>query len=406
MKKKGITNPALVYPGATGWRVRLPGGEVQSVEALAEAAAAVPAGAQVHLALPCNAAILERMTLPSADRGELSGMVQLQLEKTLPFGVEEVAADFDVIRQGENEATLLSVAANHQQLDQLCEPLRNKALVPDKVTVYAQHVAASCPPEQTLLCAWPEDGQIALAICENGKLGYAQTVAHTDPAAVIEELPGFFLRAEMEGVPTEFAAARIEQGCGGLRDVLAEAIGKPVEVFSFDQPLPEPATNLVPASWIEEKRRIERSGQLRARLQLAAMGLLLLIAGAFLYLAFLKSKVGKLDAEIARTLPLVEFQQSRQTKWQELAPAIDPSRSAVEVLNLLLNARPSPELKFTRFEFGPRNFKLDGEAPNNALWTEFKNRIEAEAGLRAFAVNCPPPKFLNDDRVQFQIFGK
>jgi hypothetical protein len=55
MKKSG-TSAALVFPGASGWRVRLPSGQTTSVLALDEAAAALPAGAQVHLALPCNAA--------------------------------------------------------------------------------------------------------------------------------------------------------------------------------------------------------------------------------------------------------------------------------------------------------------------------------------------------------------
>lgn len=406
MKKNGRHSAALVFPGATGWRLRLPTGQMQSVQALDEAAAALPAGAQVHLALPCTSALLERMTLPSVDRDELSGMVQLQLEKTLPYSVEEVSSDFDVIRQADSESTLLSVVANHSHLDHLCEPLRNKSIVPEKVTLYAQHVAATCPLDETVLCLWPEDEQLVVAVCEHGKLGYAQTLPHTDPASVSAALPALLLRAEMEGVPSEFARVRIEQGCGGLRDLLAEQMGRPVEVFSFDDSLPEPRTNLVPAPWLEEMRRMQSSGQTRSRLQLAAMVYLIVVAGACLYLAWLKRKVQTLDAQIAQTQPQVEFQMSRQSKWQDLAPAIEPGRSAVEVLNLLFTNMPSSELKFTLFEFGPANFKIECEAPSANLWTDFTDKLRKEPGLSAYKIDSPPPQILNDGRVKFNVFGR
>jgi hypothetical protein len=405
MKKTG-TSAALVFPGASGWRVRLPTGQTTSVQALDEAAAALPVGAPVHLALPCNAAVLERMTLPSTNRDELSGMVTLQLEKTLPNGIEDVSTDFDVIKQDENESTLVSVAANHAQLDQLCEPLRIKAFVPEKVTLYAQHVAASCPEDANVLCIWPEDGQAIVAICEKGKLGYAQIIPGTDPVEVTTELSGVLLRAEMEGVPTDFQQVRIEQGCGGLRDRLTEMLGKPVEVFSFDTPLPEPPNNLVPPAWLSEMNRLESAGRLKGRLQVAAILYLLLVAGAFLYLAWLKSRVQKFDAKIAETRPLVEFQTSRQAKWQDLSPALDPARYTVEILDVLFRNRPSPEVKFTAFEFRPKGFKVEVEAPNSSMWTEFTEKLRKDPALANFKINSPNPKFLADNiAVQFQVTG-
>jgi hypothetical protein len=168
-------------------------------------------------------------------------MVALQLEKTLPYPVEEVSTDFDVISQADNESTLISVAANHAHLDQLCEPLRSKAFVPEKVTLYAQHVAASCDTAETVLCLWPEDGQLVVAVCEHGKLGYAQVLSDTGPAFVLAELPGLLLRAEMEGVPTTFDRVRIEQGCGGLRDLLGGSSISRSRSFPSTPPCPNRA---------------------------------------------------------------------------------------------------------------------------------------------------------------------
>jgi hypothetical protein len=407
VKKKNRASASLVFPGPSGWRIRLPSGQTQIIAALDAAAAALPPGGTVHLALPCHAALLERMTLPSTDREELSGMVQLQLEKTLPYPVEEVSTSFDVLSQAENESTLLSVAANHSQLDLMCEPLRSKAVVPQKVTLYAQHVAASCPAGETVLCLWPEEEQIVMAVCENGKLGYAQTLPAAEPAVIASELPGLLLRAEMEGVPTDFARIRIEQGCGGLRDILGEHFGKPVEVFSFDEPLPEPPANLAPASWAQETRRLENADQIKGRLQLAAMIYLILIAAAFVYLAVLKRRVQGLDRKIAETQPLVEFQQATQAKWEALAPAIDPSRYPIDILRQVFENRPSKDISFTSFDMStPRQFRIDFEAPNLGLWTEFQGNINKEPRLSKFKLETPYPKVLPDGRVQFFIGGK
>ncbi len=408
MKKNARrSSTAFVFPGATGWKLRLPSGQMQTVQALDEAAAALPSGAQLHLALPCSSALFERMTLPSVDEQELGGMVLLQLEKTLPYPVEEASTDFDVIKQAESESTLLSVIANHAQLDRLCEPLKSKAIVPQKVTVYAQSVAATCPLDETILCLWPEDGQLVVAVCEHGKLGYAESLPHTDPAEVSAELPGLLLRADMAGVPTTFARVRIEQGCGGLRDLLATQLELPVDVFSFDEPLPEPKGNLVPSPWLEEMRQLQSSGQMKGRLQLLAMLYLVLVAAACLYLAWLKRQAQTLDVQIAQTQPLVEFQQDQQTKWSDLAPAIDPGRSAVEVMNLLFSNLPSKEVKFTLFEFGVKNFKIECEAPSASQWTEFTDKLRKEPGLAAYKIDSPPPQIFNDNKgVKFTIYGR
>ena len=97
---------------------------MQSGKTIEEVASSLPANVPVHLALPCQATLIERIKLPSTDRDELVGMLQLQLEKTLPYPIEEVSNDFEVIHQAENESTLLSISANNLQLDRLCEPLR------------------------------------------------------------------------------------------------------------------------------------------------------------------------------------------------------------------------------------------------------------------------------------------
>ena len=408
MKKTGAA-AALLTPAAEGWRVRLPGGAGQNAQTLAEAAAAVPANHDIHLALPGHLVLLERLTLPSTDRAELAGMLQLQLEKTLPYPMDEVSSDFEILSQTETESTLLSVAANAAQLDQLCEPLRSTERLPLKITLYAMHVAASCPPDAVVLCLWPEEGQLEAAICENGKLGFAQTLPNSDPETVLAELPHMLLSAEMEGVPTEFASIRLEQGCAHLREPLGQFFGKPVEVISFDTPLPEPSGNLLPAAWVAETRRLQRAGRLRQRLQMAAVVYLLLVAAAFIYLAWQKNRVRKLDAEMADLRPKVELIQTRQDRWLALAPAVDPSRYTVEILHLIHKNLPSEEVKITVFNHvntpEKSEFTVKGEAPNADLAFEIGERIRAEAGLADFAITAANPIPLPSG-VTFIVTGK
>ena len=406
--KKSVAGAALLSPDAQGWRLRLPGGAVQTVNTLEEAAALIPSDHRIHLALPGHVVLVERLTLPSTNRDELAGMLQLQLEKTLPYPLEEISSDFEVIHQSENDSTLLSVAANAQQLEQLCAPLRSRARLPQKITLYAMHVAAASPADQTVLCIWPEDGQLQLAICENGKLGFVTSFPGSDAESLIAELPQMLLSAEMEGVPTEFASIRLESGISHLQGPLTEFFGKPVELISFDKPMPEPAGNLLPSAWLAETQRVERAGRLRQQLQIAAVAYLLLVAGAFIYLAWMKSRVQKLDAQVAQLQPHLVEVQAQQTRWRAVDAAVNPRHYAVEVLLQLKNNLPSPDVHLTSFNFGPTEFSIAGEAPDVDKAIGYFEKLKAEPALSDYSIEQPKQPLIDPKSgiVTFRFFGK
>ena len=142
MKQNG-TQSAILSPDAHGWRVSVAGGVERTVPSLAEAVAGLPAHARLELGLPCQSVVIERHKLPSTDRSELAGMLQLQLEKTLPFPVDDVTHGFEILAQSENESTVLTVAAPYAQLEQLCAPLREKGRTPERITLHALRIAAA-----------------------------------------------------------------------------------------------------------------------------------------------------------------------------------------------------------------------------------------------------------------------
>jgi len=403
MKKPGQA-VAQLSPNAHGWTLHH-GGSVRELQNLEEAAAAIPASAPIHLALPCQTALLERLILPATNRDELAGMAQLQLEKTLPYPVEEAASEIEIIRQGENETTVLSIAVHTEALDHLCEPLRANQRLPKKITVFAQHFAAICPAGETVLGVWSEQEHLTAAIYEDKKLSWAHSLPGGDAETIVNELPGLLLGAEMEGVPTGFARVMLARECGQYREALQTALGHPVEIVGNDQPLPEPSANLLPPSWAEESSRAERGERVRQQLMLLAMIYVMALAGAFVYLGVMKHRAQAFDTQIAAIQPQITAAQAIQTRWETLAPAFEKDRFAEEVMNQIQKCRPSDDLHITLLETKPNGFKVDAEAPEAKLMVAFIDNLHKAEGLSIYQITASSPKYIKGSGVQFSVFG-
>ena len=403
--KKNAEDIALLTPDADGWRLSLAGGAAQKMATLGEAAAALTNGTRVHLALPCQAVLLERMTLPATDRDELAGMVQLQLEKTLPFPVEGVSSDFVVVETSGNESTLVSASAQHSQLDALCAPLRARGRLPEKITPFPMHIAAACPADETVLAVYPEQGQLVVAICEKSRLAWTHVLPAPDAESLCSALPQMLLAAEMEGVPVVFSRIRLAQESAPLAEVLREFFLLPVEFADFDGLLPEPDVNLVPASWQADVNRGARAVQWRQRLIAAAVVYLLAIVAAFAYLAWLKAQVRKIDVQLAAALPVEKFVLGQEVRWQALAPAIDPRRHARELLYQIDRDRPVDDLHVTQFVLDPKQWSIIVEAPSANLALNYLTKLQEEKELDAFKIDARGPQPLPNEHSQITIFG-
>ena len=405
MKKPGAA-PALLTPDAAGWRLLCAGIAPQKFATLAEAAAALPAGGRLHLALPCQAVLLERMTLPATDRAELAGMVQLQLEKSLPFAIEEVSSDFLIVETSGQETTLVSAAAQHAQLNALCAPLRARGRLPEKITPFAMHIAAAGPADETVLAIYPEQGQLVVAICERGRLAWTHVLPAPDADTLRDALPQMLLSAEMEGVPAVFSCVRLAMECAALGSTLREFFHVPVESMSFDGELPEPAINLVPATWQADVERGTRAAHWRHRLIGAAVLYLFAIAAGFAYLGWLKAEARKIDTQYRAAQPVLQLLQSRQLRWKTLAPAIVPERYVVELLYQATKNLPADDLRITEFDLQAAQWRIIGEAPSANLAIDYVSKLKAEKGLGAFSIDAKPPQLLPNEHAQFTIYGK
>ena len=398
------TGGALISPDVDGWRV-IQHGVARKYPTLGEAAAALPLKTAVRLAIPCEAALLERLTLPATDREELAGMLQLQLEKTLPYPVDEVSSDFEVIHSAENESTLLSVAAHSGQLDELCQPLRDQSRLPEKITLFAMHVAAACPADETVLAIYAEQGQFVLAICEHGKLSWAQTVASLEDDTLLGEAPQMMLAAEMEGVPTQFSSIRLDVALERLQRPLRDLFNLPVELLPLES-LPEPAGNLIPSAWQADTRRMHRAERLKQRLLLAAVIYLLCVAGAFVYLAWLKREAQTIAVRYAAARPQLEQINNRERRWNVLRQAIDPHFYTVEILYQAHRNLPTEDVRITEFIQTAGKWTVVGEAPSANLAIDYAEKLKAEKELEAWRISSGQPTILKGEQARFSIEGQ
>ncbi len=404
MKPNGATS-ALLGPDAHGWRVSAGSGAEQSVATLGEAITALPANAKVELALPCQSVIIESHKLPSTDRAELAEMLQLQLEKTLPYPLEDVSHGFEILGQTENESTVLTFAASRAQLDSLCAPLREKGRLPSRITLQALRVAASCPETGTILALWPEQEQTACAIIADGKLAWAQPIPGLEADAVLGELPGLLLSAEMQGVPADFSEIRVAEESAALTRALADHFQKPVHPLGA-LPGAKSALDLLPPAWNAELRRRARGDNLKQNLLVAGVAYLVLIALAFGWLAWLRHKVQATQAAHDAMKPRFAGIEKQMGRWDALAPVLEPKRYAVEVLHQLWKAWPQNEkLQFTSFSFGPREWIVKGEGTTDARF-ELVTRLKKSKEFESFELQFPPEQPIKDDRFSFMVTGK
>jgi hypothetical protein len=398
---------ALLTPAAEGWHLRCgAGAPVQNLPALADASAALPPGWPVHLALPCHALVIEGLKLPATARDELAGMVRLQLEKNLPYPPDEVSSDFVIVESSASESTVVAVTAPHAALESLCAPLKASAHLPEKITPFVLHVAASCPANETILAVYPEQGHLVLAIVADGNLSWAHVIASTDAGRLAAELPQLLLAATMEGAATTFSRLLLAPECWALTPVLNEAFTLPIDPLPKAAPALATPMNLLPAPWRADAQRQRKMRRVRRQLKIGAAVYTLAAVLVLGYVGYLRHAAGQLEKQLVAARPKLERIQAQRARSEALASGIDPHRFTVELLYLLQRALPDDTVRITEFGQELGQWHITGEAPSAGLAIDYVARIKADKELAAYEITAGPPQLLPNEHAQFGIFGK
>ena len=370
------------------------------------------------LALPLSLGLVQRLTLPPAEPGELEDMARIQLEKILPYPVESVSMALTEIARSDSEVTVTVDMVQADRLAALCQPLVGVGAWPLRVVFHVRALAASAPAAETAAFLCREEGRSVLGICEDGKLGFAQASSirrvRSGAEGLAAELPAVLLGAELEGVPTNFGGLSLDGRIGEWSDVLRTALNLPVEPFDAGRAALRAAAaarsgevgDLSLPGWRTERLRGERMARLRRRLWLGLGLYLLLLALAFIGIGVLAVKRNVQRAHIGRLRPLADYADASNTHWRKLAPAIDPTHYLTETMNEVYACLPpDSSVLWTGFDLTPRTISIQGEAPSPSAAVDFTDKLKARAGLRMYRFEVEPPAALANGRARFRITG-
>ncbi|MEI8234238.1 MAG: hypothetical protein WCH57_06080 [Verrucomicrobiota bacterium] len=413
----------LLAPAACGWRAAtVPERGVSSARTCASFAEAVAHGyalaAQERLgkhgslpitvALPLRCAVFERMALPSADPGELSGMVRLHYEKSLPYPAEETATGFQVLARQPREAppqtTLLAWAVHQSAAAALCAPLLERQF-PRRLTLWAMHLAAQAPTEEPVCALWREEADRVFGIFEDRRVSFAEVLHGGGNLAA--ELPRVLLRAAMAGAPTAFHAVLLDGAFAPLGEALAAALHAPVAALPDAAGLPpEQAPDFTPEAWRTEQTRRGQSRRLRHRVLAGLTAYAALLLACLAALGMEGREREGLAREAAALHPRADGILARQTRWNALAPAVEPRRSTLELLFQICRSLPSPDTRITQCNLAPDQCVVEGEAPGARQAIAFAENLKTRPELAGFHFESDPPVLLPNEHAQFRIFGK
>lgn len=403
--------PAIVVPGATAgaWEIIRSGVVRQTYASLEAVAVALAPGEAFRLELPVDAGLIQRLSLPPAEPAELEEMARIQLEKILPYPAESVGMTFQVIENRETEAILAVEAVHYDRLLSICQPLTSRGCWPAQVTFHALALAEATAAPGTTALIYREHGKTILAVCENRRLSFAQSLgAHVMANTLALDLPAVLLGAELEGVAVGFSSARLDERCAELAPAVEEVLQAPVEIISPEAGQAEKAAgDLSPSHWRAERLRSVRAARLKQRIWLGAAIYLGLLALAFLTVGVLKFQVSRLDAKLSAGKPDEEFIIATEQKWKTLAPATQPSRFIAEVLMQVCECLPPNDaIQLTAFDFTPTSVAIQGEAPSAGAAVEFTEKLKVRAELRIFQFVAAPPSTLSNGRARFNVSGR
>lgn len=374
MQKKLYTG-ILRYSEALEWTVlRRSGSEIDISEHETRrfeedggeaAEAAPPSRGVVCAAIPMAEALVRVMRLPSVDREELAGMVDLQIGKISPFPVEELVVSFEILSSDESSSCVLIAAARRESLDRLCEI----GVVPRHIDIDLlarwQGIAPLAGESGRDLVLLVASERAELVVTDNGMPILFRSLLERDDLgdadfteAIAEELQYTLVALETDwGSPSSVRVLLVEdEGASVVEaDRLAELSGIAVEDASVAAS--PPASELLLRRRIEAEGRIidltppewmssARERRLKKRLLLGSAALaaiwLLTIAAVLGYGSWERSSAGRLERRAEELKGPALRSRELQSRIEALEQYADRSHSALECLreaSMLLPAR-------------------------------------------------------------------
>lgn len=369
LKRGSASLPASVWSDPTGSRDALSSAMRQAL------ASAGISSRSVVLGLPRSVVTMKHAKLPGADPEQLRGMVQFEAQPYIPFPLEEVVLDHQVVSEPTDDlATVLIVAARRALLLAVVDAAERAGIEVNRVSVssmgLARHgVAESVPVAMVAV----DHGSVDLAIVCMGRLQFSrsatignrsgglvdevarsigayqneqhrQTVARLDVLGARDDRePAVATLSQAIAIPVAASAGALLAGSDLEAGPYATAVGLALEGIGGDlAPI-----NLVPPERAEKRRATQR--QAGTVVGIVVVGAIVIVAAA-MAMGSMKAKRADRQAALVENERLAtasgmmkkvaERHDALVKTYQVVAEGLGRDRPAVDVLKVVSDSVP------------------------------------------------------------------
>lgn len=371
---------------------------------VAMAAVEIPAEIAEHLTGDLTASIrtsellMRTMEFPTADPAEIASMAGFQIDKVSPFPLDQLAVSHEILKQRENGALVLMVAAKRECIDSIGEIFQQKGI----------HIHSM----DSRVLGW-------LHLLESGN----HLSGTGCEILIIDDGIDFALVILSDGLPLAFRSLHANISSDDMVDELAHEIGYTLTTLDAEHDLPTPTTidlwtlselpsaairklkektglgvrlndletlpplskgiieralhtdnriELIPNEWVEHeknKRLIKKFTVISAAIAAVWLAFLLIFVGIYKTRAIQLNRTQKRADAIA---PAAEKAFENRKKLKALKIYTDRSDSALECLREVTQLLPASDIEFASFNYNKgKGVTLRGSAEDDDAAYDF-----------------------------------
>ena len=160
--------------------------------------------------------LMRAMEFPTADPGEIASMTGFQIDKVSPFPLDQLAVSHEILKQTENGALVLMVAARRDCIDDIGDIFQQKGL----------HIHSMDARVLGWLHLLESEGHLDGTGCE---------------ILIIDDEVDFALLVLSDGLPISFRSLHAKISDDGIVDELAHELGYTLTTLDAEHDLPAPS---------------------------------------------------------------------------------------------------------------------------------------------------------------------
>ena len=206
--------------------------------------------AQVVVAVPAERASAWQVDLPFSDKKRIAQSIGYELENYVPWDLEDVVLDYEVLDGGSDGARVFAVMVPRERVGELLTGLRRLGVDPRHVAVDAAELARLVPPSEecevvldigasrTLVCVVQDSRPLWIRSLDVGAESFGE---EGDLDRWLLQVRASLIAAEESGAPPIDAALLV--GGGSRREGICEALSEDLGIDVDLLELPESPVN-------------------------------------------------------------------------------------------------------------------------------------------------------------------